>query len=77
MSDLNQMNKSTLRELLLEWYYTHDAIQSGPDIVNEIIYIIKDWLPKLQSSNGSQNAYVECTVVGYNDAIKEILQKLK
>ena len=77
MSDLNQMNKSTLRELLLEWYYTHDAIQSGPDIVNEIIYIIKDWLPKLQSSNGSQNAYVECTVEGYNDAIKEILQKLK
>jgi hypothetical protein len=33
-------------------------------------------LPKEQSAAGSQNAYVECTVEGYNDCLNEIKGKL-
>jgi hypothetical protein len=38
--------KPTLYEEILNWYYNHDAIQSGPDIANEIVRIVRDWLPK-------------------------------
>ena len=34
-------------------------------------------LPKEQSAAGSQNAYVECTVEGYNDCLNEIKGKLR
>lgn len=34
-------------------------------------------LPKEQSAAGSQNAYVECAVEGFNDAIKQIKGKLR
>lgn len=34
-------------------------------------------LPKEQSAAGSQNAYVECAVEGYNDCLNEIKGKLR
>ena len=33
-----------LHERLTEWYYTHDAVQSGDVIANEIVDVVKDWL---------------------------------
>jgi hypothetical protein len=38
--------KPSLYEEILEWYYKHNAIQSGPDIANEITRIVREWLPK-------------------------------
>ena len=33
-----------LHERLIEWYYTHDAVQSGGVIANEIVDVVKDWM---------------------------------
>lgn len=38
--------KPSLYELILEYHYTHDVFQSGPDIANEITRIVREWLPK-------------------------------
>ena len=47
IEESGKKNKNpSLYELILEWYYTHDAIQSGPDIANEIVRIVRNWLPK-------------------------------
>jgi hemerythrin len=33
-----------LHERLTEWYYTHNAVQSGDVIANEIVDVVKEWL---------------------------------
>jgi hypothetical protein len=33
-----------LKELITEWYYTHDAVQSGDVIANEIVNVVKCWI---------------------------------
>ena len=48
-----------------------------PRVLKMFIEILEEWLPKEQSYAGSQNIYVECSVDGYNDAIREIKSKLK
>lgn len=46
-----QHKPDTLRELLTEWYYTHDAVQSGPIIVSQIVNIVRNWLPEEHDTN--------------------------
>jgi HD-GYP domain-containing protein (c-di-GMP phosphodiesterase class II) len=48
-----------------------------PKMLNIFLEILEEWLPKEQSAAGSQNVYVECSVDGYNDAIREIKSQLK
>ena len=45
--------------------------------IGRLVYWIEEWLQKEQSAAGSQNAYVECTVEGFNDCLKKIKGKLR
>ena len=47
------------------------------DYCDQIVDAVRCWLPKEQSTKGSQNVYVECTVDGFNDCLKKIKSKLK
>jgi hypothetical protein len=46
-------------------------------VCDDIVDIVEDWLPKEQSAAGSQNAYVECSVEGFNDCLKKIKGMLR
>ena len=68
----------TLYEILMDWWINHlDMEQSDEQIVDGLVERIKHWLPKEQSAAGSQNAYVECSVEGFNDCINKIRRKLR
>ena len=47
------------------------------DACNDVVDLVEDWLPKEQSAAGSQNAYVECSVEGFNDCLTKIKGKLR
>ena len=74
---IDELNKPTLYEKLEEWVDYGNFAQSRHVLVNEIVSIVKDWLPKEQSAAGSQNVYVECTVEGFNDCLTKIKRKLR
>ena len=67
----------TLYDVIYEWWeYLEDTLNmenSIQDLVNDI----EEWLPKHQSAEGSQNAYVECSVEGFNDCLYKIKRKLR
>ena len=48
-----------------------------PGLICDILDAVDEWLPKEQSAAGSQNAYVECSVEGFNDCINKIRRKLR
>jgi hypothetical protein len=56
--------------VIYEWYH-EDAT------IDFLITKIEEWLPKEQSAAGSQNAYVECSVEGFNDCLTKIKRKLR
>jgi hypothetical protein len=67
----------TLTDLIAEWWeYLEDTLDMDSSI-KDLVNDIEEWLPKEQSASGSQNAYVECSVEGYNDCINKIRRKLK
>ena len=66
-----------LYDLIAEWWeYLEDTLDMDSSI-KDLVNDIEEWLPKEQSASGSQNAYVECSVEGYNDCINKIRRKLK
>ena len=69
----------SLTDLIYDWWEDVFAKNSNDDMENcigRLVYWIEEWLPKEQSAN-SQNAYVECSVEGFNDAINKIRRKLR
>jgi len=46
-------------------------------VTDQLIDAVKEWLPKEQSAAGSQNAYVECSVEGFNDCLNKLKYTLK
>ncbi len=69
----------TLYDVIGDWWDNIFTVQSDDDLetsVEDLCDRIEKWLPKEQSAN-SQNAYVECTVEGFNDAITKIKNKIK
>ena len=67
----------TLYDLIAEWWeYLEDTLDMDSSI-KDLVNDIKEWLPKEQSAAGSQNAYVESAVEGFNDAINKIRRKLR
>jgi hypothetical protein len=60
-----------LHERLTEWYYTHDAVQSGDVIANEIVNVVKDWL---KSHHKDHTKYDVDYWSGYEDCL-DILEK--
>jgi hypothetical protein len=49
-----------------------------PDFIAEnICNIVEEWLPQEQSASGSQNTFVECSVEGYNDCVRQMKEMLR
>ena len=70
----------TLTDLIYDWWEDVFTTNSNDDMgicVDTLVDRIEAWLPKEQSAAGSQNAYVECTVEGFNDCLTKIKRKLR
>jgi hypothetical protein len=59
------------------WNRVRNELGYSVDCVNEIVDLVESWLPKEQSSAGSQNAFVIDVVEGFNDCVKEIRGMLR
>ena len=73
-----ELKGETLYDICMTWWErvfgnTDDTETCIDDLVDNIDY----WLPKEQSAAGSQNAYVECSVEGFNDCLNKIKRKLR
>jgi len=67
----------TLYDVIADWWeYLEDTLDMDSSI-KDLVNDIEEWLPKEQSAAGSQNAYVECSVEGFNDCLKKIKGKLR
>jgi len=68
----------TLRDVCMDWW---DRVFGDTDdtetCIDNLVDEISLWLPKYQSAAGSQNAYVESTVEGFNDCLDKIRGKLR
>jgi hypothetical protein len=59
------------------WNMVRNELGYSIDCCDEIVDLVEKWLPKEQSAAGSQNAYVECSVEGFNDCLTKIKGKLR
>jgi hypothetical protein len=69
-----------LTDLIYDWWDDVFTTNSDWDMeasIDDLVTRIEEWLPKEQSAAGSQNAYVECTVEGFNDCLNKIKRKLR
>ena len=70
----------TLTDILYRWWCDVFTTHSDWDMetsIEDLVDRIELFLPKEQSAAGSQNAYVECSVEGFNDCLKKIKGKLR
>ena len=77
---VEQLERNTLYAVIENWWSDVFTVSSTDDMetcIDTLVDRIETWLPKEQSAAGSQNAYVECSVEGFNDAIKKIKGKLR
>jgi hypothetical protein len=68
----------TLYDIIADWW--DEIFMNNNEAAVTIEILVEDiekWLPKEQSAKGSQNAYVECSVEGFNDCLKKIKGKLR
>lgn len=81
IKEWGEKNKpKTLYGILQEWW--NDILSKNSDLdfdisVDYLVNVFEEWLQKEQSAKGSQNTYVELTVEGFNDAIKQIKSNLR
>jgi len=77
---VSSTKSKTLTDLIYRWwedvFTTHSDWDMETSIAN-LVDRIELFLPKEQSAAGSQNAYVECTVEGFNDCLNKIKGKLR
>jgi len=67
----------TLYDVCMTWWgRVFDNNDDMETCIDDLVDNIDYWLPKEQFAN-SQNAYVECTVEGYNDCLNKIKGKLR
>jgi hypothetical protein len=59
-----------LHERLTKWYYTHNAVQSGDVIANEIVNVVKDWLKNYHKEDN--NKYDFDYFLGWMDCIEKL-----
>ena len=70
----------SLMDLIFDWWedvFTTNSTDDMETSIDDLVERIEYWLPKPQSAAGSQNAYVECTVEGFNDCLTKIKGKLR
>ena len=69
----------TLTDLIYDWWCDIFCANSMDDMetcIDGLVNRIEAWLPKEQFAN-SQNAYVDCSVEGFNDCLIQIKSKLR
>jgi hypothetical protein len=75
-----ELKGTTLTDLIHRWwedvFTTHSDWDSETSIA-DLVDQIELFLPREQNASGSQNAYVECTVEGFNDCLNKIKRKLR
>jgi len=74
---VEKLKGQNLYDLIADWWdeiFTNGN-HSGQNI-ETLVETVEKWLPKEQSAN-SQNAYVECTVEGFNDCLQKIKSRLR
>jgi len=59
------------------YHRLYDELGYDFEDIENVVNLVEDWLPKEQSAAGSQNAYVECSVEGFNDCLKKIKGMLR
>ena len=70
----------TLTDIVYDWWCDIFTSHSDLDMeasIEDLVDRIELFLPKEQSAAGSQNAYVECSVEGFNDCLNKIKRKLR
>ena len=70
----------TLTDLIWKWWeyvFTIHEEWDAENAIEELVNRIELFLPKEQSAAGSQNAYVESAVDGFNDCLNKIKRKLR
>jgi hypothetical protein len=76
-----ELKGQNLTDILYLWwsdvFTTHSDWDMETSIDDLVTRIEEWWLPKEQSAKGSQNAYVECSVEGFNDCLTKIKSKLR
>ena len=75
---VEELKGQTLRDVCMDWW---DRVFGDTDdtetCIDNLVDEISLWLPKYQSAAGSQNAYVESAVEGFNDCLDKIRGKLR
>ena len=77
---VSSTKSKTLTDLIYRWWSDVFTTHSDWDMetsIEDLVDQIELWLPKQQSAAGSQNAYVECSVEGFNDCLTKIKGKLR
>ena len=75
-----EKQSKTLTDVVYRWWEDVFTTHSDWDMetsIDDLVDRIELFLPKEQSAKGSQNAYVECSVEGFNDCLKKIKGKLR
>jgi hypothetical protein len=75
---IDELNKPTLYDVIDDWW--NDVFTNTDEMelcIADLVDRIGQWLPKEQSAAGSQNAYVESAVEGFNDCLNTIKRKLR
>ena len=70
----------TLTDIIRRWWEDAFTIHSDWNMetsMEDLVDQIELFLPREQSAEGSQNAYVECSVEGFNDCLIQIKSKLR
>ena len=72
---VEKLRGQTLYDVIADWW--DDTFTKKETSLKELVNAIEEWLPKEQSAEGSQNAYVESAVEGFNDCLQQIKSKLR
>jgi hypothetical protein len=77
---VSSTKSKTLTDLIYRWWSDVFTTHSDWDMetsIEDLVDQIEMWLPKEQSAESSQNAYVESAVEGFNDCLTQIKGKLR
>ena len=75
-----KLKGQTLTDIIWNWWgnvFTSNEEWDAENCIEHLVDLIEAFLPKPQNAAGSQNAYVECSVEGFNDCLNTIKRKLR
>ena len=75
-----KLKGQTLTDIIWNWWgnvFTSNEDWDAENAIEHLVDLIEAFLPKPQNADGSQNAYVESAVEGFNDCLNTIKRKLR